>query len=104
MNSGILLIVSLFLHVGREDEFRQFETEAARIMQKYGGNIERVIRPLPAGQSSSTPHEVHLISFPSMEKFDAYRRDPDLTNLASLRQSAIARTDLLIGEEGEPYL
>jgi len=31
MNSEIIVVVSLFIHPGREVEFRQFETEAARI-------------------------------------------------------------------------
>jgi hypothetical protein len=36
MNSGIILVVQLFIHVGQEAEFRQFEMEAAQIMQNYG--------------------------------------------------------------------
>jgi hypothetical protein len=73
-------------------------------MQRYGGQIQRVIRPLVSTQSDSAPHEIHLISFPSLESFTAYRGDSDLAQLAPLRQTAIARTEVLIGEEGEPYL
>lgn len=104
MKSGIVLVASLFIHPGREIEFRRFETEAARIMKKYGGHIERVIRPAVAGQPSSSPHEVHVVSFPSLESFEAYRGDTDLAKLAPLRQAAIARTEVIVGEEGEPYL
>jgi uncharacterized protein (DUF1330 family) len=103
-NPGIVLVASLFIHPGREVEFRQFETEAARIMQKYGGRIERVIRPTTSGQSDSSPHEIHLVSFPSVERFEAYRRDAALATLAPLRQRAVARTEVIIGKEGEPYL
>ena len=104
MSSKIVLVASLFIHPGREAEFRQFETEAASIMQKYGGGIDRVIRPTVSAQAASVPHEIHLVSFPSMEQFDAYRGDSDLAKLAPLRQSAIARTEVIIGEEGEPSL
>jgi uncharacterized protein (DUF1330 family) len=104
MNSGLILIVSLFIHPGREVEFRQFETEAARIMKKYGGQITQVIRPTVSGQPDSSPHEIHLVSFPSLESFETYRGDPDLATLAPLRQTAIARTEIIMGEEGEPYL
>ena len=104
MNSGLLLVASLFIHPGREVEFRQFETEAARIMKKYGGQIKQVIRPTVAGQPGPSPHEIHIVSFPSLESFEAYRGDPDLATLAPLRQAAIARTEVIIGEEGEPYL
>ena len=102
--SRVILVVSLFIHPGRESEFRQFETEASRIMQKYGGRIERVIRSTASAQPSFSPYEIHIVSFPSLERFEAYRGDPDLAQLASLRQSAIARTEVIIGEEGEPYL
>ena len=104
MNSGLLLVASLFIHPGREIEFRQFETEAARIMKKYGGQITQVIRPTAAGQPGFSPHEIHIVSFPSLESFEAYRGDPNLATLAPLRQAAIARTEVIMGEEGEPYL
>src|SRR5262245_59900536 len=103
MNSEIILVASLFIHPGREVEFRQFEQEAARIMGKYGGRIERVIRPTASPSSDSLPYEIHIVSFPSIERFDAYREDTELAQLATLRQTAIARTELIIGEEGEPY-
>src|ERR1700752_2416919 len=93
--SPIILVVSLFIHAGHEAELHQFETEAARIMQKYGGRIERVIRPTVSVQSGGSPYEIHLVSFPSMERFEAYRKDEDLASLASLRQSAIARTEIV---------
>ena len=104
MTSRVILLVSLFIHAGREAEFRQFETEAARIMKRYGGQIERVIRPTVCAQSGGTPYEIHLVSFPSMKQFDAYKGDTELAKLAPLRQAAIARTEIIIGEEGEPYL
>ena len=103
MPSQILIVAQLFIHPGREGEFRRFETEAVRIMRKHGGCIEKVIRPTVAVQQELLPYEVHLLSFPSMEQFAAYKADADLAKLADLRQSAIARTEVLIGEEGEPY-
>ncbi len=99
----VVLVVSLFIHSGRETEFSQFETEAARIMKRYGGQIERVIRPTASMPSGTVPHEIHLVSFPSTERFEAYRGDADLAQLASLRQAAIARTEIVFGEEGDPY-
>ena len=81
MNSRMILVASLFIHPGREVEFRQFETEAARIMKKYGGRIEHVIRPSASVPPGSLPHEIHVVSFPSLEQFEAYRGDTDLANL-----------------------
>ena len=104
MSSRIVLLASLFIHPGREVEFHQFETKAASIMRKYQGDIERVIRPTSSPSSEALPYEIHIVTFPSLERFEAYRNDADLAQLASLRQAAIARTSILIGEEGEPYV
>ena len=104
MSDRVVLVASLFIHPGREVEFRQFEVEAARIMKKYGGQIERVIRPTASGAAEALPHEIHIVTFPSREQFAAYRADQDLASFAALRQVAIARTDVVMGEEGEPYL
>jgi hypothetical protein len=98
-----VLLVQLFVHMGREAEFRRFETEAARIMRRHGGRIDRVIRPTGPARGDALPHEVHLVSFPSAAGFEAYRADPELRALGALRESAIARTEILVGIDGEPY-
>ena len=104
MGSQIIVVASLFIHSGREFEFRQFETEAASIMHKYGGRIAQVIHPTSSLTSEALPYEIHIVMFPSLERFEAYRNDADLAKLTSLREAAIARTSIIIGEEGEPYL
>jgi hypothetical protein len=101
--SRIVLVVTLYVHPGREREFRQFETRAAGIMRRHGGAIERVIRPDAEPIREETAHEIHVVTFPNMEAFAAYRSDPDLAALAMLRDLAVARTELTIGREGEPY-
>ena len=40
---------------------------------------------------------------PSAAGFEAYRADPELLALAPLRESAIARTEVIVGTDGEPY-
>ncbi len=103
MDTPLLLLVSLFIHPGQEAAFREFESAAARIMGRYGGQIERVIRPERAVPEGSVPHEVHLVSFPGDAAFTAYRADAELAGLAALRQAAIARTEMVVGWEGDPY-
>ena len=85
-------------------QFSSPQTAAARIMKKYGGRVERVIRPTAANVSDALPYEVHVVTFPSHEQFEAYRADAELTSFATLRQTAIARTEILIGKDGEPYV
>lgn len=103
MKSGIVLVVQLFIQVNKEVEFQQFEQEAVQIMQKYHGQIEKVIRPICTGQKNELPYEVHIVWFPSMEQFESYRKDPDLAKLADRRQSAISRTEIMTGQEDNPY-
>ena len=100
---AIVLLVELFVHPGRVAEFRRFETEAARIMRRRCGRIERVIRPTDPARGDALPHEIHLVSFPSAAGLEAYRTDPKLRALAPLRESAIARTEVTVGTDGEPY-
>jgi uncharacterized protein (DUF1330 family) len=99
----MILLVSLFIHPGQEVAFRQFEGEAARIMARYNGRIQHVIHPTATTSESPLPYEIHLVTFPSMSQFQAYRNDPDLAQLAPLRQSAITHTEIIFGEAGEPY-
>jgi hypothetical protein len=99
----IVLVVQLFVRPGRAAEFHRFETEAARIMRRHGGRIDRVIRPTGPAPADALPHEVHLVSFASAAGFEAYRADPELKALGALRESAISRTEVLVGADGEPY-
>ena len=99
----IVLLVELFVHPGRAAEFRRFETEAARIMRRHGGRIDRVIQPTSAAHGVELPHEIHLLSFASAAGLESYRGDPELLALAPLRESAIARTVVTVGTDGPPY-
>ena len=102
MQSPIYRVVSLWVRPGAVAEFEAYERKAARIMRKYGGSIEKVIR---TGQENSPeiPFEIHLVSFPSQEKFAAYRADPELVSLATDRQAAILKTVVIPGVGGPAY-
>lgn len=44
--------------------------------------------------------DVHVVSFPSLQAFAAYRSDERVGQMAHLRQESVIDTQLLIGEEG----
>ena len=102
-NRAVVLLVELFAHPGRVAELRRFETEAVRIMRRHGGRIDRMIRPTGPARGGVLPHEIHLVSFVNAAGFEAYQADPELLALAPLRESAIARTEVTVGIDGEPY-
>lgn len=89
MPLGLIVIAHLYVRPGRDAAFQQFEAAAARIMERHGGQIERVVRPVAGAATGAVPTEIHVLWFPDRERFAAYRADPDLTALASLRESAI---------------
>ena len=102
MESPIYRVVSLWVRSGAVAEFEAYERKASRIMRKYGGSIEKVIR---TGQENSpdTPFEIHVVSFPDQERFAAYRADVELLSLATERELAILKTVVVPGVGGPAY-
>ena len=99
------VVVSLWVHPDRVAEFEAYEHKAARVMQRYGGAIQKVVRVSHADPSlNGQPFEVHVLGFPSSEAFHAYRADSELVGLAGERSAVIARTEVLLGEAGPNYL
>jgi len=98
----MLLVVILTVRPEALDAFRAFERQAARIMARHGGRIERAI-VIPPGPPGPSFKEVHLVSFPSPEALAAYRADPALQALTPLRETAVLNTEIWVGEEGPQY-
>jgi uncharacterized protein (DUF1330 family) len=94
----LVLVVALYIHDGREAEFEQFESAAARIMKRYGGGIERRIRCAPSADATQ-PYEVHIVMFPDAQAFEQYRADEELRGLADLRGRAIRETRVWTGRD-----
>jgi uncharacterized protein (DUF1330 family) len=98
VSDGIVLLVLLRLHPGRDADYERFETAASRVMRRYGGKIERRIA-LDGGERSTSPDEVHLVTFPDADSFARYRADPEIRELAALRAAAIRETTIWEGRE-----
>ena len=98
----ICRVVSLWIRPGATAEFEAYERKAARIMRKYGGSIEKVIRIGQEGWSEN-PFEIHVVSFPDQEKFAAYRADQELASIAPDREAVILKTTVIIGIGGPAY-
>lgn len=92
------IVAALFVHAGREAEFEQFETAAEKIMQRYGGRLERRVG-FASASNTDQPHEVHIVTFPDDASFHCYRADVELQALAELRARAIRRTVTWIGND-----
>jgi len=97
--TNLTLVAALYIHEGHEAEFEQFESAAARIMQRYGGAIDRRIGIAPRAAGENLPHEVHILSFPDEASLHSYRTDPELLGLADLRSRAIRETVVWMGTD-----
>jgi len=98
VNTPIILVVALFIHADRRAEFESFETQAAEIMSRVGGRIERRVA-CSSNDDPSAPDEVHLVTFPDEDSYNRYRESSELKALASLRAVAIRKTMVWRGTE-----
>jgi antibiotic biosynthesis monooxygenase (ABM) superfamily enzyme len=105
MSERFVLVVHLWIHPGQEAEFDAFEREAARLMARHKGRIDRAIRMTPpegAGPRDETPYEIHVVSFPNKGAWEAYGADPDTLKLREKRSQIISRTAIMQGREAGP--
>jgi uncharacterized protein (DUF1330 family) len=98
--SPVTAVVALFVAPDRHAEFDAYEARAAQLMASHGGAIERRVRVVP---DSGHPHEVHVVTFPDREAFDAYRNDEAVAALAPARADAILRTEIWLGADLAPW-
>jgi antibiotic biosynthesis monooxygenase (ABM) superfamily enzyme len=100
----LYILVRLWIHRGREAEFEAYERKVSRIMARYGGLIERAIRTSrTSDDGSDEPFEVHVLKFPSRDRYDAYRDDTERRSLSGERADIIIDTDILVGTPGPIY-
>lgn len=76
-----------------------FESQAMAILKRHGGEL--VVAFTSATEQGE--REVHHLCFPDSEAFQAYRDDPELTSLASLREEAISDTEVYVSESVLDY-
>ncbi len=93
----------IYLFKNQESLFEEFEAIAIPIINKYDGKLEMRIRPNKESiidfSLEEIPYEIHLISFPSDEKFKAFLQDDERNKFIHLKEQAIRTTLLIKGEK-----
>jgi uncharacterized protein (DUF1330 family) len=97
MEQRLYLTVLLYLKDGKQDQFYEYERKVKPIIESYGGQFEKVIKPTQILGDMPMPDEIHLLSFPSEESFQSYRADPNLPEIAQLRAGAVEKTIIISG-------
>ncbi|MBV9467726.1 MAG: hypothetical protein JO316_21690 [Abitibacteriaceae bacterium] len=92
-----ILCVSLWIRNDDITAFESVERQAAQLMAKYGGRIERAIRVTSEPDDFDAPFEVHIVSFPDQNRFDLYRQDPKTQDFSRERDKVIAKTTVIQG-------
>ncbi len=98
----MLLLATLTVHPDKVAAFHDYERRVARIMERHGGRIERVM-VLDPDPEDIYHRECHLVSFPGRTALAAYRDDADFRALAELRTSCILATAIRYGTAGQGY-
>ena len=104
--SRVFRVVSLWLRDGDIAGFEAFERDAVRIMARHGGridNVVRIARPDEVCPTSDVPFEIHVVSFPDDDAFEAYAADPETEALRGRREQIISRTQVMAGRGAGPY-
>ena len=102
--ASLYILVRIWIHEGLEAEFEAYERKVSRIMARYGGVIECAIRTSKASDDGSDqPFEVHVLKFPSRDRYDAYRDDAERRAPSGERAGIITNTDILVATPGPTY-
>lgn len=101
--SELILIASIWLKSVNVAGFESYERQAARLLEKHGGRIERAVRPKKQTDDENAPFEIHVVSFPNERKYADYQSDSETRELAEWRNEVIARTEIVAGYETKNY-
>jgi uncharacterized protein (DUF1330 family) len=81
------------------EKFGDYENKAISIMAEYSGNLISAFRPNEIESTDTEANEVHILEFPSIEKFNAYRVSSKIKSLVNLRDQAIEKTTVYLSNE-----
>ena len=97
MSAGVVYVQVVRLPGSGLAAFDAYEEAVLPLLADHGGRLQRRLR------SADRLTEVHLVWFPSPQRFAAYRDDPGRTEHAHLLARSGARTELLeLSDVGEP--
>ncbi|MBS1526742.1 MAG: DUF1330 domain-containing protein [Bacteroidetes bacterium] len=91
----------IFIKYGQEDQFNLFESHVLPLLHKHNGVLLYRVRPTydcTIETALGQPYELHLVSFPSRQDFDAYARDPDRLKYMDLKNASIEKAMLIEGK------
>lgn len=97
----IQVIALLYASENGVNGLREFESHAIPILRNHGGTL--ISASYNDAKLASEPDEIHVIQFPSIENFEAYKCDPKIISLASLKTKMIREMHVYITNRFHQY-
>ena len=81
-NQEIINVALIYIKDGKEAIFEEYKKKGSAILEKYGGKIERIIKPkMLAKGALEMPDEIHFASYPSIEVFNKFNEDSEFIKI-----------------------
>ncbi|GLR69577.1 DUF1330 domain-containing protein [Agaribacter marinus] len=90
----IQIIALLYAGINGVEGLRAFESQVIPILREYNGTL--ISASYNANEPAGEPDEIHVIQFPSVESFEAYKNDDRIVNLSALKAKMIRKMDIYI--------
>tara|TARA_B100001063_G_scaffold112073_1_gene104570 strand:+ start:292 stop:591 length:300 start_codon:yes stop_codon:yes gene_type:complete len=90
----IQIIALLYASKNGIEGLREFESKAIPILREHKGVL--ISASFNDCKSDNEPDEIHVIQFPNIESFEAYKSDLRIIDLASLKTQMIRKMDAYI--------
>lgn len=90
----IQIIALLYAGENGVEGLREFESQAIPILREHDGTL--ISASYNADKPDGEPDEIHVIQFPNVKNFEAYKMDCRIINLSSLKTKMIRKMDIYI--------
>ena len=98
-----MIQIIVLLTIRDRAKFTDYETRAIKIMAEHRGHLISAFTPDENESSDNRIDEVHILEFPSIDLFYAYKVNPKLQQLANLREQAIGKTTMYMSNKFLDY-
>nr|WP_298793470.1 hypothetical protein [uncultured Allomuricauda sp.] len=81
-NQEIVNVAVIYLKDGEEARFEEYKKKGGAILEKYGGKIERIIKPTMLAEGDlELPSEIHFARYPNIEVFNKFNEDSEFIKI-----------------------
>ena len=97
----IQIVVLIYAGDDGVNGIRNYESLVIPILREHSGVL--VSASSHSARDESEPDEIHIIQFPSLDRFNAYKNDGRVVALANRRNRNIGKTQVYFTDEFHEY-